>query len=231
MSTSEAFSKEEVSEAEKFSDFLMNLLENHNECLVYYLADTALLDWFGHTIKGPKNIVAYLKKNAGKCKHRFTNPSPVRKIGYRENHVIKFTSEAKRRNSSNFSPCDSASNSPKLTFSPVTHLIEKGQGDGPHNNCPDSPRKKIKLDTDQGDSIVEKPVLKYISSEGHLEFHRRSSKKLQPETKWNRSCKLEVAYSATNFEDCVIYMMIYQGNMKCRRNLLKDFEACEPGSD
>ncbi|XP_031341195.1 uncharacterized protein LOC116169278 [Photinus pyralis] len=229
MSTSETFTKEEVAEAQKFCDFLINLLENHSECLVYYLADTALLDWFGHTIKGPRNIVAYLKNNAGKCKHRFTNPNPVRKIGFRENHVIKLPSEAKQRNPINFSPCDSESNSPKLTFSPVTHLIEKGQGDGPHNNCPESPRKKFKADN--GDQITDKPELKYISSNGHIEFHRRSSKKLQAETKWNRPCKLEVAYSATNFEDCVIYMMIYQGNLKCRRNLMKDFDACDPGSE
>uniref|UniRef100_A0A1Y1M9J8 Uncharacterized protein n=1 Tax=Photinus pyralis TaxID=7054 RepID=A0A1Y1M9J8_PHOPY len=145
--------------------------------------------------------------------------------------LIKMThySEAKQRNPINFSPCDSESNSPKLTFSPVTHLIEKGQGDGPHNNCPESPRKKFKADN--GDQITDKPELKYISSNGHIEFHRRSSKKLQAETKWNRPCKLEVAYSATNFEDCVIYMMIYQGNLKCRRNLMKDFDACDPGSE
>lgn len=70
---------------------------------------------------------------------------------------------------------------------------------------------------------------RYITSEGAIEFHKPSSKKLQAETKWRRPCKLSVAYSSINCNnDYCIYLIIYEGNIKCRRNLMKDFEAEEP---
>lgn len=229
MSTDERYTPAETTEAQQFSEFFIDLFENHRDNLVYYLADTATLDWFGHTIKGPKNIVTYLKNSAGSCKHNFSNVSPARKIGFRPNHVIKFSS-ASRHYKGEISPLRNEEvTPPNLTFSPIIQTrIEKGQGDGPHNcDSSESPRKKCKIDFREGDGSGPVPNIKYIITEGHIEFRRKSTKKLQSETKWNRPCKLEVAYSATNFEDCVIYMMIYQGNMKCRRNLLKDFEACE----
>lgn len=127
---------------------------------------------------------------------------------------------------------DSEITPPNLYFSPPQkrEFEEQGQGDGPHNNldAPESPVKKCKLDLGQGDGAsITPPQLKYIRFEGSLEFRTKSTKKLQAETKWNRPCKLEVAYSATNITDCTIYMIIYHGNTKCRRNLLKDFESCK----
>ncbi|KAJ8984607.1 hypothetical protein NQ317_006069 [Molorchus minor] len=72
------------------------------------------------------------------------------------------------------------------------------------------------------------PKIKNVTAEGAVEFHRPSMKKLQTETKWRRPCKLGIAYSSTNCNDCTIYLIIYEGNVKCRRNLMKDFEAEEP---
>lgn len=71
--------------------------------------------------------------------------------------------------------------------------------------------------------------VRYITSEGAIEFHKPSTKKLQIETKWRRPCKLSVAYSSINCNnDYCIYLIIYEGNIKCRRNLLKEFEGGEP---
>ncbi|KAF5305937.1 hypothetical protein FQR65_LT07548 [Abscondita terminalis] len=216
MSTDEKYTQAEVTEARQFHEFFIDLFENHRDNLVFYLASTAILDWFGHTIKGPKNIVTYLKNSAGTCKHDLTNAKPARKIGFKDNHVVKFSSNSKQCKSS-ISPLTNEEEvtPPNLTFSPVfqTRIVEKGQGDGPHNcEASESPRKKCKMDLAQGDGAEPMPTIKYIISEGHIQFRRKSSKKLQTETKWNRPCKLEVAYSATNFEDCVIYMIIYQGH-------------------
>lgn len=114
--------------------------------------------------------------------------------------------------------------------------VEKGQGDGIHN-CENfvSPVKKSRLDS--GDTSIGSPKtdrateedlpIKYMSCEGSIEFRRLSSKKLQTETKWARPCKLHIAYTCNSFDDCTIHLIIYEGNIKCRRNLLKEFELTE----
>lgn len=116
---------------------------------------------------------------------------------------------------------------------------DQGQGDGFHNpiDLPVSPAKRFKpaegdflendVETVEGESDAT-PRVKYMTAEGSIEFHRPSIKKLQAETKWKRPCKLSVAYSSVNCHDCTIYLIIYEGNVKCRRNLMKDFEAEEP---
>ncbi|KAF5304568.1 hypothetical protein FQA39_LY09619 [Lamprigera yunnana] len=230
MSTTEKYTSAEITEAQKFSEFFFDLFENSRDNLIYYLDNTALLDWFGHTIKGPKNIVTYLKNSAGSCKHIFSNSQPAHKIGYRESHIIKLPSEPREYGNTETPLTHNSEHAPSnLTSSPVieTRIVEQGQGDGSHNcESSESPRKKCKINSGREDGAAVVPKIKYIVSEGHIEFHRKSTKKLQSETKWSRPCKLEIAYSATDMEDCVIYMLIYQANMKCRRNLLKEFELC-----
>lgn len=107
---------------------------------------------------------------------------------------------------------------------------EKGQGDGFHNcELLMSPVKKTRLQgipANNGDINQALPV-KYIKCEGTLEFTGESTKKHLKETKWSRPCKLHVAYTSSSFEDCTIHLIIYEGNMKCRRNLLKEFDSCE----
>lgn len=87
-----------------------------------------------------------------------------------------------------------------------------------HNCLESSPVKKSRVEDEQ------LPV-KYVIAEGVLEFKGKISKKLQRETRWSRPCKLQIAYTQTGFEDCTIHLIIYEGNMKCRRNLMKDFET------
>lgn len=108
--------------------------------------------------------------------------------------------------------------SPNPTTSADSKYVEQGQGDGMHNCLESSPVKKLRVED-------QKLLMKYLEAEGYLEFTGKSSKKLMRETRWSRPCKLHIAYTHTNFEDCTVYLMIYEGNMKCRRNLMKDFEA------
>lgn len=69
--------------------------------------------------------------------------------------------------------------------------------------------------------------VKYLTAEGNIEFHRPSLKKLQRETIWQRPCKIHLAYDmGKDIKDSSL--RTYEGNVKCRRNLLKDFEAEEP---
>lgn len=108
------------------------------------------------------------------------------------------------------------------TTSAGPSLIEQGQGDGMHNCEPlGSPVKKFRVE--ETPKNMQEPI-SYVTAEGSIEFRKRSSKKLQPETKWSRSCKMHVAYSNTSLEDYTVYLIIYEGGAKCRRNLTREFE-------
>lgn len=112
-----------------------------------------------------------------------------------------------------------------LSHPSSSQFVEKGQGDGLHNcDLSSSPAKKSRLDTES----VEGVCISNISMEGSLEFRKKSNKKLQKETKWSRPCKLAFAYTGTNLNDFTLHLIIYEGNSKCRKNLLKDFEGAKP---
>lgn len=110
---------------------------------------------------------------------------------------------------------------------------DRGRGDGPHADSPPSPAKRLKrgdgdcLETVEGETEAP-PRLRYAALEGCVEFRRPSLKKLQPETRWRRPCKLGVAYTTTGRHDPTVHLVIYEGNVKCRRNLLREFEAGPP---
>jgi hypothetical protein len=131
-------------------------------------------------------------------------------------------------------PPDKGLVTPPKQTQPSTSMIEMGQGDGAHNcSLLMSPPKKMKLTAEtetteivEGESEVS--PLKYVTAEGSVEFHRPSIKKLQNETKWKRPVKLHIGYTTSSFKDCMIYLIIYEGNLKCRRNLYKEF--CESNS-
>lgn len=106
-----------------------------------------------------------------------------------------------------------------------------------NKKCPlMSPVKKIKLSHNEDDqnqetledeTVTEPLQLKYLTAEGHVEFHRQSQKKYQKETKWQRPVKLHLGYTYNSIKDCTIYLVIYEGNLTCRRNLLKEFEKSD----
>lgn len=205
-------------DATKFGEFMVNLLENHRDTFQCYLAETALIDWYGQTVKGSKNIGVFFKHKVGEVVHDFPVFQSQETIGYRDTHVVEYASSddciPELQSLNKVSP-------PKSTCSPRTPLnhFEMGQGDG-------VPMKKLKLTKVESEVLVCPPVLHYISAEGYVEFHRKSFKKLQSKTAWKRKTKLEFAYCGDTLENITIYMIIYQGNTRCRKNLLKDFEAC-----
>lgn len=236
------FSTQQREEARKLGIFFQDLMDNHKDCVKYYISETSVLDWFGQTVKGEKNITAFIKTNIGTCKHNFSNAVPTEKIGFRDSHVIKLPRNKQQlvpkrtQLETNNKECTP----PNCTIpsaagcSDTNNEVEKGQGDGLHNCEPFvSPVKKSRLDS--GDSSVvatpktnttsdEDLPVKYLTCEGSIEFRRISSKKLQSETKWTRPCKLHIAYTCNSFDDCTLHLVIYEGNMKCRRNLLKEFD-------
>lgn len=84
------FSSKEVDEAKKFGEFFIDLLDQHRESFSFYLADTAILDWFGRTMRGPKDINAHLTGNSrSSFRHYFNTAQPMHNIGFRDCHVIK----------------------------------------------------------------------------------------------------------------------------------------------
>lgn len=145
------------------------------------------------------------------------------------------------------SPGDGPQNTtpPKQILPSTSGVDENGQGDGPHHaEVLVSPVKKFKPNPKCGDfiepspsvetEIIESetearlPQIKNLVAEGYIQFHKPSTKKMQNETKWKRPCKLNIAYTSLTPTDNTIYLIIYEGNVKCRRNLLKDFESTEP---
>lgn len=84
------FSNVQLEEAKKFGIFFIDLIENHRDSIICYLAETAVLDWFGHTVKGPRNISRFLRGNVGSFRNSFSIARPVHNIGFRDTHVIKF---------------------------------------------------------------------------------------------------------------------------------------------
>lgn len=86
----DTFSDTEQDDARKFGNFIIDLIENHRDSFAYYLSETALLDWYGHTVRTERNIEGFLKNHVGDLVHDFPSFHPAQSIGYRDTHVIKF---------------------------------------------------------------------------------------------------------------------------------------------
>lgn len=88
----ENFTETETLDSKKFFDFYENFIDNHRDTLKYHLSECAVLDWFGKTVKGSRNICAFMCSKAVSCTHHFTNVKPASKIGFRDTHVVNITS-------------------------------------------------------------------------------------------------------------------------------------------
>lgn len=84
----EKSSEIETEEAKKFLNFYENIIDNHKNYFKYHLSEMAVLDWFGKTVKGCRNIGIFFNSKANSCTHHFTNVKPVEKIGFRDTHVV-----------------------------------------------------------------------------------------------------------------------------------------------
>nr|XP_008192085.1 PREDICTED: uncharacterized protein LOC103312661 [Tribolium castaneum]XP_015834884.1 PREDICTED: uncharacterized protein LOC103312661 [Tribolium castaneum] len=225
----ENYTKEEKDSAKEVLEFYVDIFENNNSTVKYFLSENVVLDWFGKTIKDNKKVSLFLKEQACKVTHHITNTIPSEKVAFKESHNVKVPKEENLLLIS--SPVNTETTPPKQT-QPSTSMLEIGQGDGLDNSPLMSPRKKMKFDsveeteTVEGESEISQ--LKYLTAEGTVEFHKPSSKKLQTETKWRRPVKLHLGYTKSSFKDCTIYLIIYESNLKCRRNLYHEF--CESNS-
>lgn len=89
------FTEAETEEAQKFMDFYIDMIDNHKDCFKYHLSESAVLDWFGQTVKGCKNVNSFLKSSTSACNHHFPTVRPVKQVGFRETHVINLPSPNK----------------------------------------------------------------------------------------------------------------------------------------
>ncbi|XP_060531914.1 uncharacterized protein LOC132705378 [Cylas formicarius] len=236
--------EDKLTEAENLKDFFCDLMENSKQYVKYYFSDDIVLDWFGQTVKGQKNVSAFLKVNVTPVKHYFSRALPANSIGFRDTHVIKTPKYPRRILRSFMSPprpCPNKSlpRTPKKEPGASGSVKKNQEKRDVENHRPvvDSAMKKLKFshNVDASTEVLEmendvpEVNVKYLTTEGYVEFRRPSIKKLQAETKWKRPAKLHIAYSYNkDVKDSTIYLIIYEGNMKCRRNLLKDFESGEP---
>ncbi|XP_065158774.1 uncharacterized protein [Atheta coriaria] len=226
----DSFTSEQYEDAQEFASFYFDLLENHRETFTYHLSEGAVLDWFGRTIKGVQNIKDFAKLHMDLMKHRFSKIEPCHEIGYRKTHIVEYsTLRATDANDvSEVKPNPSAQQEktpPNATIATSSRKREKGQGDGLHNCPSESPAKRSRLTGDVIEPKISAPLYTAnISSTGYLEFRGKSGKKYQKETKWQRPCTFQVAYSKTP-TGYLVHLIIYKGNMRCRRNLLNDFNA------
>lgn len=83
------FGEIEMKEAKTFGNFYIEKMENERDSLKYFLSQDVILDWFGHTVKGNKNVIAFLKKTLASVNHIISDFKPATKIGFRDTHVVK----------------------------------------------------------------------------------------------------------------------------------------------
>lgn len=83
------FSESDRREAKNFVEFYIDKIENHRNYFRYYLSEDVILDWFGQTIKGEKNVVAFLKKTITSVNHLLSDAVPVKSIGFKDTHKVK----------------------------------------------------------------------------------------------------------------------------------------------
>ncbi|XP_050299345.1 uncharacterized protein LOC126738182 isoform X1 [Anthonomus grandis grandis] len=238
-----------ATEVQTVLDFYLDLIEHSKNLIRYYLSEDVVLDWFGHTVKGQKNVAAFMKDKVNPVKHIFKEARAIDSIGFRDTHVVKTSRPARRilRSSLLSPPRPTLLNTPKKQPQASTSArrqIGKPNFDhsesppAPLKNLSESPRKRQKLtpthfdtsdiDILESENCIADQMVKYLTAEGNVEFHRPSLKKLQRETKWRRPSKLHIAYNGgKDVKDTSFYLIIYEGNVKCRKNLISAFEAEE----
>lgn len=76
------------------------------------------------------------------------------------------------------------------------------------------------------DYILELPKF-YVEAKCIIEFMRTRNKRGAEVMKWERQCKVQVAYSEDPMYagEYIIWTVVYSDNNKCRRNLLAEFDA------
>lgn len=79
-----ACTDDEKQAAVNFTEVFCTLLDKQRDQLATYLADDAVLDWFGRTISSKDSIVGFMKLEVPETVHRFTSIEPSGPIQHRK---------------------------------------------------------------------------------------------------------------------------------------------------
>ncbi|XP_066245140.1 uncharacterized protein [Euwallacea similis] len=242
-------------EAQQLLDFYVDLMENSKHLLKYYLSENVILHWFGRTVKGQKQVATFMNTNIRFMKHGFNKEAlATNKISFQDSHSLQTFWPLRRISQPTFFSIPRLT----LMFTPIKQLhsstsakshtsqfnLDKSRtkNEGSLSSCPRnlsvSPRKHQRItqlditDTDvlQSDDNKEADSrVRYLKTEGYVAFHQPNLDKLEREAKWQKSCKIHIAYDFINdINDSSFYLIIYEENNNCRRNLFKDFVEQEP---
>jgi hypothetical protein len=283
-----AYSDDEKQAAINFAEVFCNLLDNHRDQFAAYLADDAVLDWFGQRISSKVSVASFMKSGVPETVHNLKLVEPSRPIEDwkktlvesvdNENNVV--TSEGQKLHEDSLSnkglvkPLGNSGYMVQAGCSKEVELksklnlnsmplersrIEKYKSFEPFQpqfgtavNCeiPVAPQQysSARYEDDQGDPKTRvkafTKVIQFIEALGNVQFRRtkcpntaaENMKKVADPVKWNRFCKLQIAYStpntvfhsrlhddgiAGNFE---IFLLVYRDMSRCRVNLTKVFD-------
>lgn len=279
---------DEKQAAINFGEVFCNLLDNHHDQFAAYLADDAVLDWFGQRISSKDSVASFMKSEVPETVHNLKSVEPSHPIQDwkkmlvesvdNENTVI--TSEGRKLHEdslSNESLVKPLGNSGYMVQAGCSKEVdvmsklnlnnmplERGRVEkykclepfqlqfGTAVNCesPVAPEQysSARYEEAQGDPKTRvkafTKVIQFIEALGNVQFRRtkcpntaaENMKKVADTVKWNRFCKLQIAYStpntvfhsslhddgiAGNFE---ILLLVYQDMSRCRVNLSKVFD-------
>jgi len=83
-----ACTDDEKQAAVNFAEVFCTLLDKQRDHLATYLADDAVLDWFGRTISSKDSIAGFMKLEVPETVHRFTTIEPSGPIQHRKMAVV-----------------------------------------------------------------------------------------------------------------------------------------------
>lgn len=83
-----ACTDDEKQAAVNFAEVFCTLLDKQRDQLATYLADDAVLDWFGRTISSKDSIAGFMKLEVPETVHRFTSVEPSGPIQHRKMALV-----------------------------------------------------------------------------------------------------------------------------------------------
>lgn len=107
----------------------------------------------------------------------------------------------------------------------ATTILEEGQGDCLPSTSGSEPRWK--RDNESKDDFFSQLPHSFVEARCVIEFTKTRDKRGANILKWERQCKLQVAYTEDPMYvgEYIIWTIVYSDNNKCRRNLLAAFDA------
>lgn len=107
----------------------------------------------------------------------------------------------------------------------TTMVLEEGQGDCLPSTSGSEPRWK--REKESKDDFFSQLPHSFVEARCVIEFTKTREKRGANLLKWERQCKLQVAYTEdpVYIGEYIIWTIVYSDNNKCRRNLLAAFDA------